>query len=75
MALSATLTLGWVGSRATGLPVDLSGILAAISQIVVAGGALALLRGAGDRVFLRWSRFAFAAFVVAALTGFGHLGH
>jgi hypothetical protein len=49
--------------------------LAAPAQLVVAGGALALLWGATDRTLSRWSRAAFAAFALAAFTGFGHLTH
>ena len=67
------LTLGLGRSRG-GLPVDLPGILAALTQIVVAGGALALLRGAGDRG-TRAGPARVRGFALAALTGFGHLGH
>jgi len=49
--------------------------LAAPAQLAVAGGAVALLWGASDRTLARWSRIAFATFVLVALTGFGHLTH
>jgi hypothetical protein len=49
--------------------------LAAPAQLAVAGGALALLWGASDRTLSRWSKLAFAAFALAAFTGFGHLAH
>jgi hypothetical protein len=71
-ALSATLTLGWTATRISGLPVGLDGILAALVQLVLAGGALALLRGGA---YSRWSRLAFAVFALAALSVFGHFGH
>ena len=45
------------------------------AQLILAGGALALLWGATDRALLRWSRLAFAVFALAAITGFGHLAH
>jgi hypothetical protein len=75
LALNATLTLSWVVSRATGLPVDLPGVLAVLAQLAVAGGALALLRGSGEALYSRWSKLAFAVFAIASMTGFGHLGH
>jgi hypothetical protein len=75
LALNATLTLGWAWSRTGGLPVELPGVLAALTQLAVAGGALALLRGTGDHAYARWSKLAFAVFTAAALSGFGHLGH
>jgi hypothetical protein len=65
IAFNVVITLG-----ATTL--SLPGLLAALLQLVAAGGALALLRGSAAG---RWSRFAFAAFALAALTGFGHFGH
>jgi hypothetical protein len=75
LAVNATLTLGWAWSRVTGLPIELPGVMSALSQIAVAGGALALLRGAGDRGYARWSKLAFAIFALVAMSGFGHLGH
>jgi len=68
IAFTAVLTLGQI-------ELDLPFALAALSQFAVAGGALALLWGAGDRTCGRWSRLAFAVFALAALTGFGHFGH
>jgi len=50
-------------------------LFAVPAQLVVAGGAAALLWGAGDRTCAVWSRLAFAVFALAALTGFGHLTH
>ena len=49
--------------------------LAAPGQLAVAFGALALLWGATDGTLSRWSKLAFAAFALAAFTGFGHLTH
>jgi hypothetical protein len=63
VAFNVVLTLG-AGS-----------LLAAPTQVVVAGGALALLWGASDRTCAFWSRISFAVFALAALTGFGHLTH
>jgi hypothetical protein len=57
------------------LTAGLPNLLAAPLQLVVAGGAVALLWGASDRTCSRWSRVAFAVFVLAAITGFGHLAH
>jgi hypothetical protein len=57
------------------LTVGLPDLFTAPVQLVVAGGALALLWGATDRSLARWSRLAFAVFALAALTGFGHLIH
>ncbi len=57
------------------LTVGLPDLFTAPVQLVVAGGALALLKGAGDRTCSRLSRLAFAVFALAALTGFGHLIH
>ncbi len=81
-ALAATLA--FTGTRAvlapaiaftTVLTAGLPNLLATPVQLVVAGGAAALLWGATDRTCARWSRLAFAVFVLAALTGFGHLAH
>jgi hypothetical protein len=63
--------IGFSVVLAAGLP----SVLATPVQLVVAGGALALLWGAADRTCTRWSRLAFAVFVLAAITGFGHLAH
>ena len=57
------------------LTIGLPNLFAAPAQVIVAGGALALLWGASDRALLRWSRLAFAVFAIAAITGFGHLAH
>jgi len=57
------------------LTVGLPDLFTAPVQLVVAGGALALLRGASDSAFRRCSQVAFAVFALAALTGFGHLVH
>lgn len=55
------------------LTVGLPNLLAAPVQLVVAGGAVALVCGVGDRACARWSRLAFAMFALAAISGFGHL--
>lgn len=57
------------------LAVGLPALLAVPAQLAVLGGALALLWGAGDRTLTIWSKLAFATFALAALSGFGHLGH
>ena len=57
------------------LTVGLPNLFAAPVQLVVTGGALALLWGATDRTCSRVSRLAFAVFALAAMTGFGHLTH
>ena len=57
------------------LTIGLPNLFAAPAQLIVAGGALALLWGGSDRALLRWSRLAFAVFAIAAITGFGHLAH
>jgi len=57
------------------LTIGLPNLLAAAPQVILAGGALALLWGRSDRALLRWSRLAFAVFAIAAITGFGHLAH
>jgi hypothetical protein len=40
---------------------------------VIVGGALALLRGAGEVWLRRWSAAAVALALVGAATGFGHV--
>jgi hypothetical protein len=57
------------------LTIGLPNLLATPPQVILAGGALALLWGGSDRALLRWSRLAFAVFAIAAITGFGHLAH
>ena len=57
------------------LTIGLPNLFAAPPQVILAGGALALLWGRSDRALLRWSRLAFAVFAIAAITGFGHLAH
>ena len=74
-ALNLTIALVWLTSRVRGLPIGLPDILATLAELLVAGGVVALLRGAGDRKLSIWSKAALAAFAVAAFTGFGHVGH
>ncbi|HEX6027230.1 MAG TPA: hypothetical protein VFZ00_34845 [Solirubrobacter sp.] len=57
------------------LTAGLPNLLATPVQLAVAGGAVALLWGATDRTCTLWSRLAFAMFVLAAFSGFGHLAH
>ncbi len=76
VAVHVPVALVWVATRASGAqPVDLGGVVGVLAGLVVAGGALALARDAGDRACRRWSRLAFVVFAGAALTGFGHVGH
>jgi hypothetical protein len=76
VAINVPIALSWVATRVTGAqPVDLGGLVGVFAGLVIAAGAVALLRGADDRACKRWSRLAFVAFAGAALTGFGHLGH
>lgn len=76
VAINIPIALSWIATRVTGAePVDLGGLVGVLAGFVIAGGAVVLLRDADDRTCKRWSRLAFAAFAVAALTGFGHLGH
>jgi hypothetical protein len=75
----------WVWSRTLGLPfgpepgeaeaVGLPDLVCTLSELVLAGGALALLRGAGERALSRWSTAALVVFAIGAMTGFGHVGH
>jgi hypothetical protein len=65
LAFNAVLTLGG------GTP----WLLAAPAQLVVAAGAFALLREAGDGACVWLARLAFATLAIGAMTGFGHLGH
>jgi hypothetical protein len=74
-ALNLTIALVWLTSRARGLPVGLGDILGTVAELLVAGGAVALLSGAGDRTLSVWSKTALAVFALAAFTGFGHVGH
>jgi hypothetical protein len=74
-ALNATIALVWIVTRVRGLPIAAPDILGTIAELVLAGGATALLLGARDRWLSAWSKAALAAFALAALTGFGHIGH
>ena len=76
LAFSRTQSvLGPAVGFTTVLTIGLPNLLAAAPQVILAGGALALLWGRSDRALLRWSRPAFAVFAIAAITGFGHLAH
>lgn len=74
----------WTWSRTTGLPLgpepgeaEALGVpdaVCTLTELVLTGGLVALLRGAGDRALSRWSTLALVAFAVGAMTGFGHVG-
>jgi hypothetical protein len=75
----------WIWSRTTGLPfgpepgeaeaIGLPDVVCTFTELVLVGGVIALLRGVGDRALSRWSTLALVTFAVAAMTGFGHVGH
>ena len=75
----------WIWSRTTGLPfgpqpgeaeaIGLPDTACTLTELVLMGGAFALLRGASDRALSRWSTLALVTFAVGAMTGFGHVGH
>jgi hypothetical protein len=74
-ALNAMIALVWIVTRVGGLPITAPEILGTLAEVVLVGGAAALLLGARDRWLSAWSKAALAAFALAAFTGFGHVGH
>jgi hypothetical protein len=73
--LNFTLALAWAGGQARGLQISIADVMAALLELMIAGGAVALLRGSRDRTLSGWSKAALVVFALAAFTGFGHLGH
>jgi hypothetical protein len=75
----------WLLSRTTGLPfgpepgeaeaIGIPDAVCTFTELVLVGGAIALLRGVSDRALSRWSTLALITFAVGAMTGFGHVGH
>ena len=85
LVVNAPIVALWLWSRTLGLPfgpesgeaeaIGIADALCTVTEIVLMGGALALLRGASERTLARWSTAAVVAGVAGAATGFGHIGH
>lgn len=85
VAVNLPIVALWIWSRTTGLPlgpapgeaeaIGVPDAVCTFTELVLAGGVVALLRGAGDRALSRWSTLALVTFAVGAMTGFGHVGH
>jgi hypothetical protein len=85
IAVNVPIVALWIWSRTTGLPfgpepgeaeaIGLPDAVCTLTELVLMGGVVALLRGASDRALSRWSTLALVAFAVGAMTGFGHVGH
>jgi hypothetical protein len=74
-AMNAVVALVWIATHVAQLPVTLPELLATLGEGVAAGGACALLLGAGDRALSAWSKLALVVFAATAMTGFGHAHH
>jgi hypothetical protein len=72
-ALNATIVLAWAASQVRSVAVTVPDALATLTEVAFVAGAVALLLGARQGRLSAWSKVAQAAFLVAALTGFGHL--
>jgi hypothetical protein len=85
VAVNLPIVALWIWSRTTGLPfgpapgeaeaIGVPDAVCTFTELVLAGGVVALLHGAGDRALSRWSTLALVTFAVGAMTGFGHVGH
>jgi hypothetical protein len=85
LAVNLPIVALWIWSRITGLPfgpepgeaeaIGVPDAVCTFTELVLVGGVVALLRGAGDRALSRWSTLALMTFAVGAMTGFGHVGH
>jgi hypothetical protein len=71
-ALNGVIALAWIVTRAQGLPVTPSDLVATTSELVAVGATVALLREFKPSLV---SKLALLVFMAAAFSGFGHVGH
>jgi hypothetical protein len=74
-ALNAIIAVVWLSTHIGGLAPGLPDVLATACELVAAGGAVALLAGAPERVLSAWSKVCLLVFAAIACTGFGHVHH
>jgi hypothetical protein len=71
-ALNGVIALTWLVTRVQGLPLTPSDLVATGAELVAVGATVALLREFKPSVV---SKLLLLAFVAAAFSGFGHVGH
>jgi len=73
--LNAIIAVVWLSTHIDGLAPGLPDLFATVCELAAAGGAVALLAGASERMLSVWSKACLLVFAAVACTGFGHVHH